>query len=229
MNRKEVTYAERQRLIKEFFDQQERGSHYQALMQYLTELSIEVPEDNTFFIGGPLGKLVQDRKLEKILVSKDVFEGYFGIKWKGEKEKSLCKVYFSPKYTSGTGEIMALQKKWERSKNIERGMTPSLMQRIADGRLFEIIQECTQGEEYLDVVVIEKIRHTEESINLRRAQAEKSLKEADKLIEDTVVNFIQETYKDASEIRKIIEETRKKAEATRKKLQEENASQESST
>jgi len=208
--------------IGKFFDERPEGGEFPDVSDYLTNLAVNPGQT---LLMAVFSKWMTGERLERRLVSKEVFIDLYGKEPRGTVQPGgLYKVYVHPKHESSIKKIERLQKRHQVEKNMELGLIPSLMDRILQNEMLDIIQECARGEGFLDVVVGEKIKHIEENINLRRAQAEKKLEEAEKIIEDTAAKFIKGLYTEADEIRKILEEAREKAEATRKKLNEKTSS-----
>jgi hypothetical protein len=217
MGEQQVTYAKRQETIRNFFATQEKGSYYLALVNHLKKTGIEVPEDDSLFIGGPLGKLYQEEKLIKVLVSEVVFEKWYGVKWEGEKEKGKCKTYFDPTYRSSIEQVEALQRQEEISIDAAKGVTPLLRARIVDTRLFDIVQELAREGGYLDEVLLSKLKQYE--LGLRKLGDE-----AEQIIENMVVDFTKRVYAEHSKIMTLLEEARKRVETSRKKAYQGTAS-----
>lgn len=176
---------------------------------------------------GQFSKFVQyGQVVQGLLIPEEVFEKTFNKKPRGTAQPGgLYKVYISSANKDRIEQITRLKESWQMQKNIDLGLTPSLLERIKDNRLLEIIEECARGVGYLDVVQAEELNQRLFNIKLRHAEAERKIakaeediKEARQLAENVVTEVVEYTSTEYARIRNIFEETRKRAEEARKKL-----------
>jgi SOS response regulatory protein OraA/RecX len=213
------------KIIKDFLDKQEKGSYYHAIEDHVEKLSeklgLEIPEED-FAIRGPLGKLYQDKKIVRLLVSEEVVKGWFGLqKWEGEKEKGRCKVYFSPQYQSQIQEITNLQNQATLKEDFAKGITPILRSKIVDSRFFDILERIAREKGYIDVVLLEKLKQYEIDME---ALKEALKNEAIQTLTDLFADKIAKAYKRTEEIRRTLDEAEKVSTDLRKEAYEKSTS-----
>jgi hypothetical protein len=228
MNLEQISYAELQKIILEYFEapERERGSYYVSLVSYLKgEKGLEIPEDDALAVGGHLGRLYQNKKLIKVLVSERVFKEWFGVEWKGEKEKRLCKVYFHKNYRQFVDEITNYQRRDEIKEKTKVGLTSSIEQKVVDYHFFEIVQQVIRQRGFLRDVTLEQLKGMESDI---RKQKELLIADVGRICEERLTAIVAEGFRRVDEILGELEEQEKIANQRRKELNQETASNKTS-
>lgn len=212
--------------VVEFFRQERKGSDYYGLFGYLESSGLVPSEKKIPIVGSMLSGLSQKNRfgksvLEKIPVSRDVYLGLYGREPIGEPKKGMLNIYVLAEFTQAIEEIKGMQSRFETRKEIEAGLTPSLKSRIIDYRLFDLLQDLIVEGEFLDVVLLEKIRKHESDVRKIEAEVQRDIErikgEACQAIEDVSVSTIRRIGELYNSLKEEVKLQKKKVEETRKK------------